>query len=884
MSSADVSQKALCSNLRCEYLVNPMGLDEIKPRLSWQLDDARQGALQTAYQIVAASSLQALEAKPDLWDSGQVKTGQCLDIVYGGKRLVSRQTVWWRVRAWDHAGQPSDWSAAAFFEMGLLKSADWSAKWIGRPIESREGSQPCPLLRKNFSLKSDVARARLYVTARGLFELHLNGQRVGADYFTPGWTDYNKRIQYLVYDVTGQLRPGANALGAILGDGWYAGYLVWDKHHFLYGDQLSLLAQLEVDYLDGTREVIASGPEWKTALGPILKSDIYNGETYDARLERPAWDTTNADETTWQPATVFPPPRAPLVAKRNAPVRRQEELPSVALTEPSFGVHIFDLGQNMVGWARIKVRAPAGKMVTIRFGEMLNADGTLYTANLRSAECTDRYICKGGGEESYEPRFTFHGFRYVELTGLREKPALADVIGIVLHSELPATGSFECSDPLINKLQQNILWGQKGNFLEVPTDCPQRDERLGWTGDAQVFIRTAAYNRDVAAFFTKWCGDISDSQHKDGAFPHVAPDVIRKGDGGCAAWADAGVICPWTIYLCYGDKRILERQYESMKRWIEWQKKQSLNLINYSACFGDWLSLDVYEGGKSRSLTPKEVIGTAYFAHTTDLFSRIARILGRKEDARKYAALFKRVKTAFNREFVTPAGRVVSGTQTACLLALGFDLLPAAKRAAVTARLIKDIEGRGWRLSTGFVGTPLLAPVLTRQGRTDVAYKLLMQQSFPSWLFPILQGATTMWERWNSYTREHGFGDAGMNSFNHYAYGAIGEWIYNTVAGIELDPAAPAYKHIVIRPQPPVPVKAKAGVDKSVEGPALTWARGELLTRYGKVASHWKIENGKLALAVIIPANTRATIMLPGLKPQKVGAGKWNFSVPYRVK
>lgn len=862
-------------NLRCEHLANPIGLDEVKPRLSWQLEDARAGAWQTACQIVAASSCEALETKPDLWDSGRIQTDQCLDIVYGGKRLTSRQRVWWRVRVWDHAGQPTGWSTPAFFEMGLLKPADWTAQWIGRPIGSREGSQPGPLLRKTFSLRTGVARARLYASARGLFELHLNGNRVGDDYFTPGWTDYNKRIQYLVYDVTSRLRPGDNVLGAMLGDGWFAGFLVWAKNHFLYGDQLSLMTQLEVEYIDGTREVIGSGPDWKTTLGPIVKSDIYNGETYDARLERHGWNGPDYDASEWQAATVFPAPDAPLVAKRNAPVRKQEELHPVAQTEPAFGVHVFDLGQNMVGWARIKVCAPAGTTVTIRFAEMLNADGTLYTENLRSAECTDRYICRGGGEEVYEPHFTFHGFRYVELTGLCEKPCHSDVTGIVLHSEMPATGTFECSDPLINRLQQNILWGQKGNFLEVPTDCPQRDERLGWTGDAQVFIRTAAYNRDVAAFFTKWCIDLADSQCKDGAFPHVAPDVIRDNGRGCAAWADAGVICPWTVYLCYGDTRILERQYDSMKRWIAWQKKQSKDLINSSACFGDWLALDVYEAGKTRSLTPGEIIGTAYFAHTTGILARVAKVLGKKADARTYAALHTRIKAAFNREFVTPSGRLVSGTQTAYLLALGFDLLPVAKRKAALNHLVADITNRKFHLATGFVGTPLLAPVLTRFGRVDVAYKLLHQETFPSWLFSILQGATTMWERWNSYTREHGFGDKGMNSFNHYAYGAIGEWLYNTVAGIELDPAAPGYKHIFIRPKPPV-CPAPGG---AAAGEGLTWARGELLTRYGKVVSSWKVEDGKLNVSVTIPANTKATIILPGMKPRKVPAGRYCFLV-----
>jgi alpha-L-rhamnosidase len=870
--------------LRCEYRLNPLGLDETKPRLSWQLNDTRQGAHQTAYHLTAATSRQRLESKPDLWDTGRVKTDQCLDIVYAGKRLTSRQTVWWRVRVWDHAGQPSDWSEPACFEIGLLKPSDWQARWIGRPNDSQEGSQPCPLLRKRFALKEAPVKARLYVTARGLFELHLNGQRVGEDYFTPGWTDYAQRIQYLVYDVTTALHAGPNALGAILGDGWYAGYLGWKApFHFLYGNQISLLLQLEVDYADGSRESIVSDPDWKTILGPILKSDLYNGETYDARREQPEWSTPQADETHWTPAVEFPPPSARLVALRNEPVRKQEKMPTVAQTEPSFGVHIFDLGQNMVGWARVKIRAPAGTVVTLRFGEMLNDDGTLYTTNLRTAECTDRYICRGGGEEVYEPRFTFHGFRYVELTGLCEKPTPADVTGIVLHSGIPAAGSFECSDPLVNRLQQNVLWGQKGNFLEVPTDCPQRNERLGWTGDAQVFVRTAAFNRDVSTFFTKWCIDLEDAQFPDGAFPHVVPDIFHDGKGGAAAWADAGVICPWTMYLCYGDTRILERQYTSMQRWIEWRRKNSRNLICPYACFGDWLALDVTNGRFTRALTPHDLIATAYFAYTTRILAQAARVLGRKSDARKYATLAKQITAAFNREFVTPQGRVLSETQTAYLLALGFDLLPRSKQAYAMERLVWDIELlRTWHLATGFVGTPLLGPVLARQGRSDVAYKLLLQKTYPSWLYPVLQGATTMWERWNSYTKDQGFGDHKMNSFNHYAYGAIGEWLYSGVAGVDIDPEQPGYKHIIIRPQlPPLP---RSPDGKAEAGEGLTWARGELVTRYGKVASHWKIEGGRVLLSVTIPANTTATVFLPGRPPRKVRAGSWEFSVPYKGK
>ena len=857
-------------DLKCEHLTDPVGIDEPAPRLSWRLDSKRSGACQTAFRIVAASAPERL-TDPDLWDTGIVTGDRCLDFPYAGASLASRQVAYWRVQAWDERGRRADWSAPACFEMGLLSASDWTASWIGRPLESREGSQPCPHLRRDFALSEKPARARLYVTARGLFEAWINGRRVGNDFFAPGWTDYARRIPYHVYDVTGLLQAGDNALGAILGDGWFAGYLAWGKRRFLYGDQLSLLAQLEIEFADGRRECITSGPGWKTSFGPILASDIYNGESYDARREQAGWASPAFDDAGWAPAASFPASAAALVARRCLPVRKQEELPALAQTEPSFGVHVFDLGQNMVGWARIKLRAPAGQVVTIRYAEMLQDDVTLYTANLRNARCTDVYTCKGGGEEVFEPHFTFHGFRYVELTGLTEKPLPADVTGMVLHTDLPSTGAFECSAPLVNRLQKNIEWGQKGNFLEAPTDCPQRDERLGWTGDAQVFIRTACFNRDVAAFFTKWSIDMEDAQHADGALPHVVPDVLRDGGRGSAAWADAAVIVPWTVYLCYGDTRILERQYASMARWVEWQRSKSPGLINRTWCFGDWLAIDIAENDPGRAPTPRDLIATAYFARTTAILARTAAVLGRRRDAARYRILARRITVAFNREFVTPSGRVVGDTQTGYLLALGFDLLPKTKQAPAVGQLVRDIEAHGWHLSTGFVGTPLLAPVLTRYGRTDVAYRLLLQQTYPSWIYPILQGATTMWERWNSYTRDRGFGNAGMNSFNHYAYGAIGEWLYNTVAGIELDAGKPGYKHLIIRPRPPVS-------NKDGEGGELTWARGELLTRYGRAACSWKRRGARLSVKATIPPNTTATVILPGRKPRQVAAGTYAFT------
>ncbi len=856
------------SGLCCEFLNNPIGIDETIPRLSWKINDLRQGARQTAYQVVAASSIQKLSAKPDLWDSGMVSSDQSLDVIYGGKKLKSRQQVFWQVRVRDYKGEWTDWSERASFEIGLLKSADWQAEWISHDFPKlTPANESCPFMRNEFEVKTGLVKARAYVTARGLFELHLNGKRVGCDHFTPGWTDYHKRIQYLTYDVQSLLVEGKNAAGAILGTGWYAGGLLWYNGRHFYGDQMSVLMQLELEYSDGSSQTVVTSPDWKTTTGPILMSEIYHGETYDARREMTGWSESRFDDVAWPKAKVVDAPKVPLVSIRSTPVRKQEELTVVGLTEPVFGVHVFELTQNMVGWARIKIRGKAGQEVVVRYSEMLKDDGTLYLDNLRTAKCTDRYICKGDGEEIFEPHFTFHGFRYIEITGLCEKPQMADVTGIVLHSGIDPTGVFECSEPLVNKLQSCILWGQKGNFFEVPTDCPQRDERLGWTGDAQVFIRTACFNRDVAAFFTKWCIDLEDSQDEAGAFPHVAPDVLcnvkgLKEEVGCAAWADAGVICPWTIYLCYGDKRILERHYKSMTKWIEWRVKNSKNLICEKSIFGDWLAIDISQGDPGRSPTPRDLIATAYFAYTTEIVSKVAGILGHTADKKRYCDLHKKVKITFQKEFISPNGRVAGDTQTAYLLALGFDLVPVKQQKHAVERLVREIEVRGTQLSTGFVGTPLLAPVLTKFGRADLAYKLLLTQTYPSWIYPILQGGTTMWERWNSYTKDKGFGNANMNSFNHYAYGAIGEWMYNTVAGIELDPNKPGYKNIIIKPQP---------------GEGITWARAELVSRYGLIVCSWKLDGKKLSVNGVIPPNTTATVILPGKKPKSIQSGKFEF-------
>ncbi|MCY2927267.1 MAG: family 78 glycoside hydrolase catalytic domain, partial [Planctomycetota bacterium] len=581
----------VAANLRCEYHANPLGLDERRPRLSWLIEAPakRRGVKQSAYQLLAASAVEKLQpGQADLWDSGKVRSDATSQVEYAGKGLTSRRRVWWTVRAWDETDAPSAWAAPAFWEMGLLAPGDWKGQWIASPFPANPAvSSPCPYFRTDVKLTGPLAKARLYASALGIYELAINGQRVGESFFTPGWTDYAIRVPYQTFDVTALLQPGANAIGGILADGWYSGFLAWGDKRNSYGSQKQLLAQLEVEYADGSRETFATGGGWKCSLGPILASDFYNGETYDARLELTGWSQPGYRAAGWRKAKLLPAPAAGLVAQTWPPVREINLLSPIARTQPEKGSYVFDLGQNMVGLARVKIPAGTkrGTKIVIRHAEVLNPDGTMYTVNLRAAKNTDTYFVKGTPGEVYQPRFTFHGFRYVELRGLAKAPALNAVTGVVLHSDTPPTGSFECSNAMLNQLQHNIVWGQKGNFLEVPTDCPQRDERLGWTGDAQVFIRTACFNMDVASLFNKWLVDLTDAQSPAGAFPMVAPDVLakRQGDGG-AGWADAGIICPWTLYLAYGDTRVLSRHYQSMAKYLAF-----LGTADFAKrhCFGD---------------------------------------------------------------------------------------------------------------------------------------------------------------------------------------------------------------------------------------------------------------------------------------------------------
>ncbi len=693
-------------------------------------------------------------------------------------------------------------------------------------------AQPGPLLRTEFQVADGLKSARLYISSLGLYLARLNGQPVSDWQFTPGWTSYRHRIQYQTFNVTGLITNGANALAVTLGDGWYRGYLGWGDRRNVYGDRLALICQLQLTYADGRTEWVVSDNGWQAATGPIRASDLYKGETYDARLERPGWDRAGYSAEDWEAVSVIEPPAAKLVAQMGPPVRRIEEVPPITILHSPKGQTIFDFGQNMVGRTRLRVQGPVGTEISLHHAEVLDQQGNLYTTNLRSAAQTDRYILKGEGEEVYESHFTFHGFRYVAVEGWPGTPTLESLTGIVLHSDIEPTGTFECSQPLVNQLQHNIVWGQKGNFLDVPTDCPQRDERLGWSGDAQVFMRTAAFNFNVGGFFTKWLHDLSADQQPGGAVPHVIPDVLSSATdphSGATGWADVATIAPWRLYESYGDTRILEEQYASMAAWVAYMRRNGRSefLFGTGKHFGDWLALDQPVEGANIGATDRELIGTAFYANSVDILSRAAQVLGKGRDARQYAALHKKILQAFQQEFLTPNGRLASNTQTAYVLALHFDLLPERQRAEAVTRLVADIRARGNHLSTGFLGTPYLCHVLSRFGQLDVAYDLLLQETYPSWLYPVKQGATTIWERWDGVRIDGSFQNPGMNSFNHYAYGAIGDWLYRVVAGLTSDPAQPGYQRVLIHPHP---------------GGGLTHAQAMLDTPLGRYAVAWRMK------------------------------------------
>jgi alpha-L-rhamnosidase len=749
----------------------------------------------------------------------------------------------------------------------LAKETDWSPAAVVADLnDKRMGPDPGPLpgaaalLRREFNVAKPVRAARLYITALGSYRAFINGQRAGEDVLTPEYTEYKKRVTYQAYDVTSHLAPGRNAIAAILGDGWFASALSWTGIRFSFlPPPTRLLAQLRIDYSDGSSETVVSDGSWTTAQAPILHSEIYAGEVYDARLEKPGWDKPGFNDATWTSAAIADPPPGLLSGAVAAPPRVIETIKPKSVTLGPGRTYIVDMGQNMVGWIRLKVRGIAGNKVRLRFAEILNPDGTIYVDNLRNANQTDAYYMRGGSEETWAPMFTFHGFRYVEITGYPGRPFAGAIAGEVVSSAHTITGRINTSSSLVNRMWNIGIWGQRGNFLSVPTDCPQRDERLGWTGDAQVFWRTGAYNYDIAAFGRKWMRDVADGQSEEGAFGNTAPALPGGGSlpaYGAPGWGDAGIIVPWTASQQYADLAIVRDNWAAMERWMKFIEDANPNYLRRNktgANFGDWLA--------AGSQTPRDLVATAYWAMIARRMSEIARALGKPANAERYAGVYEKIRAAFQKEFIKENGEIGSGSQTSYVLALHMDLVPPHLKLKAVENLVKDIADHDYHLTTGLLGTPHLLFVLADNGHTDVAYRLLLKQSYPSWGYMLSKGATTWWERWNGDT-----GDPAMNSFNHYAFGSVMAWVYRYVAGIDTDPAAPGFRKIIIRPR----------VD-----PLLTYAGAEYDSVYGKIVTHWSAPaNGAFTLKVTIPANTAAQVHLPNGKIEEVGSGSHEFRVP----
>lgn len=859
------AQKLSVTALEVEHQVNPLSVVPAVPRMSWKIVSAAKNVMQQSYEIRVGTEAGNTESGKNLLWNSKKATDQSVLVDYQGPTLKPGQRYYWQVRVTDNLGNTSPWSSLQYWQMGL-KASDWKAKWIS--VAGKDTALASPLFRKTFNLRKTVKSATAYITARGLYEAYINGKRVGDAYFTPGWTSYKDHLQYQAYDVTALLKKGNNVAGAMLADGWYRGRVAFADRVSFYGDTRALLLQVQVEYTDGSRETLTSDDSWKTAYGALLKSSHYDGEIYDARKERTGWTEAGYSENgDWQPVKVMDYGYDNLVGMSGPAVRKQERIKAVKVIKTPKGEIVADFGQNLVGWVELKTKGPANTKITLSHAEVLDKAGNFYTENLRSAKQQNTYILKGDQEQVFSPHFSFQGFRYVKVEGYPGELKPEDLTAVVIHSDMTRTGTLKTSNPMLNQLQHNIMWGQKGNFVDVPTDCPQRDERLGWTGDAQAFYYTAAYNMDVSGFFTKWLKDVKADQHKDGSIPFVIPDVLNPTDAGAAGWADVCTIIPWGMYTTYGDKRILENQYGSMKAWVDFiTSRTRQHLWNTGFHFGDWLFYRPDDDNDGRAaVTDKYMIAQCFYANSTQLLINAANVLGKKEDQEKYTTLLKDIKDAYVKEYLTPNGRLVSSTQTAYVLALQFDMLPENLRAQAAERLVDNVRDYGNHLTTGFLGTPYLCSALTKFGHTDVAYDLLLQETYPSWLYPVKMGATTIWERWDGIKPDGSFEVPSMNSYNHYAYGAIGNWMYQNIAGIQ--PAAPGYKKIMIKP---------------TVGGKLTSAEGSYDSDYGIIRSKWKVEDNKFKLNVTIPPNTTAVVFVPdaggkSYKEFKVGAGEYYF-------
>ena len=834
-----------------------------RPRLSWRVASAAPGWYQQSYEIALTGDLEHR--------TGPIVSGDSVLVPWPAAALASRQRVSCRVRVTGADGAASDWSEPLAIHAPLLRVSDWAARFISPAgAGAARESEPCPYFRREFTLERGWGRAVLYVTALGVYQVEINGRRVGDEELAPGWTSYRRRLRFASHDVTGLLRAGDNAIGAIVGDGWARGRLGFGGARNHYTERPALLAQLEVTLADGTIRTVRTDSEWRSGSGPLRGSDLYDGETYDARLAMDGWSQPGYAARGWRPVEVIDHDLATLTPAAGPPVRALQEVAPAAIWRAPSGETLVDFGQNLVGRVRIRLAAAAGTEVTIRHAEVLEG-GELGVRPLRSAKATDRYLAAGRGTEVWEPRFTFHGFRYAGVSGWPGELQAEQITAVVLHSAMLRTGWFECSEPNVNRLHENIVWSMRGNFLDLPTDCPQRDERLGWTGDIQVFAATATLLYDTAAVLSSWLTDLAAEQEPDGNVPFVIPAVLPSSFT-AAGWGDAATVVPMTLWRRYGDRELLRRQYPSMKAWVEHVKGvcDDRRVWRDGFQFGDWVDPKAPPEAPGDAQTDSSLVGTAWFARSAQVLAEAAEALGEHSDAAAWRRLAGEVAAGFRAEFVAPNGRVVNDSQTAHLLALAFDLVTAEQRPATARRLRTLIEKEGHRLSTGFLGTPWLCEVLTRIGDDDLAYRLLLQTELPSWLYPITMGATTIWERWDAMLPDGAINPGEMTSFNHYAYGAVGAWLYERVAGLRQHDAAPGWRRFVVEPHP---------------GGGLRQAKAVVETPYGRAESSWRIADrggapATFTLRAAVPANTTAELWLPGAaQAVVVGSGEHELSM-----
>lgn len=853
-------------DLRIEYHRDrdrALGIGEKRPRLSWAASTDIEGWSQSAYEI-----------EVDGVGTGRKEESDSVFLAWPGPDLGSRESHRVRVRVWGSDGSASDWSEAVELETGLFSSEDWEAQWItseekgldGRPIYFRHA------LELTAAPGVAIVRARLYATSAGINQLQLNGRVVGRSVLSPGWSAYASRLRYETHDVTDQVCLGENVIGAVVADGWWAGYLTWQMRRNVYGDELGLLAQLEVRFSDGTTRIVGTGPDWQTSDGPIVDADLYNGEVFDARIDRDGWSHPGYDDSTWGGAALFEPTVGDLVAPTAPPVRRIAERAVHEVIVTPTGRVVLDFGQNMVGWVRFTVTGASGTTVTLRHAEVLE-HGEIGIRPLRNARATDRYTLRGEGPETWEPTFTFHGFRYVEVDGWPGDVQPEAFRAIVVHSDMERIGTFSCSNSMLNRLHENAVWSMRGNFVDVPTDCPQRDERLGWTGDLQVFAPTAAFLYDVSGFVADWLDDVKAEQLESGQVPIVVPigplGPIILGNFAAAAWGDAATVVPWTMYERYGDTELLARQFDSMRAWVDFVRAKAGPALLWPEEFqlGDWLDPDAPPAEPWRAKTDAVLVATAYFARSAALVSQAAQVLDRLALAEEYENLAQGVRRAFRDEYMTSSGRVSSDSVTSYALAIMFGLCAnASQREKAGERIASLSSARGYTISTGFVGTPIVLPALTEVGNTVTAYRLLTETACPSWLYPVTMGATTVWERWDSLLPDGSVNPGEMTSFNHYALGSVADWMQQTIGGIS--PDVPGYRRIRFNPIP---------------GRGVSSATASLLTPYGRASCQWSIDGRQVTLSVVVPPNTTAVVVRPGRDEDvltvKAGSHQWSYTV-----